>query len=95
MRLSKKEIEHIADLARLELSKEEVKKYRHDLANILKYMEMLKEVKTDKVEPTAQVSGLMDVFRDDKVENWDFEEVKLALSQGEREDGSIKVKRVL
>ena len=37
----------------------------------------------------------MDVFRKDVVKNWDLNEIEMALSQGEREGGSIKVKRVL
>ncbi|QQG53022.1 MAG: Asp-tRNA(Asn)/Glu-tRNA(Gln) amidotransferase subunit GatC [Candidatus Falkowbacteria bacterium] len=95
MQLSKEEIQHIAELSRLNLSPEEEEKYRNQLASILDYIKMLDEVKTDKVMPTAQVSGLMDVFREDEVRSWSREEAEAALSQSERENGNVKVKRVL
>lgn len=95
MQLSREDILHIAELSRLELSESEVKQYQAELGSILDYVNMLSEVDTKQVEPTAQVSGLMDVFRDDEVKTWSEEEVGLALSQGERESGSLKVKRVL
>lgn len=95
MKITKDDIKHIAELSRLQLSDEEIDKYRLELGAILDYVAILKEVKTDKVIPTAQVSGLMDVFRDDVVKDWDEDERELALNQGERENGNLKVKRVL
>lgn len=95
MKITKDDIKHIAELSRLQLSDEEIDKYRLELGAILDYVAILKEVKTDKVIPTAQVSGLMDVFRDDVVKDWDEDERELALNQGERKNGNLKVKRVL
>ncbi len=95
MNISKEEIQHLAELSRLDLSADEIEKYRVELGSILDYVKMLDEVKTDKVALTAQVSGLMDVFREDKVKDWNKTEVELALNQAEREKGNIKVKRVL
>ena len=95
MKLKKEEIQHIAELARLQLSPEEIKKYTKELGSILEYVKMLDEVNTEDTEITAQVSGLMDVFRKDVVKNWELDEIEMALSQGEREGGAIKVKRVL
>ena len=95
MKLSAEEIKHIAELSRLDLSDEEVEKYRVELGKILEYVKILNEVETKKVDITAQVSGLMDVFRKDEAKSWPQDELELALNQGEREDGSLKVKRVL
>lgn len=95
MAITSKEIEHIAELSRLELSAEEKTKFGAQLDSILNYVEQLNEVNTDNVEPTAQVSSLVDVWRTDVVQNWDREEVEDALSQGKLEGGQIKVKRVL
>ncbi len=95
MKLSKDDILHIAELSRLALSAEEIKKYQAELGSILDYVNMLNEVDTKKVEATAQVSGLMDVFREDEVRPWNNEEIDIALSQGDREGGNLKVKRVL
>lgn len=67
MKLTTKEIEQIATLARLELSEKEKKMYAEQLSVVLDYIEMLNEVNTDGVEETCQVTGLMDVVREDKV----------------------------
>ncbi|MFH1677610.1 MAG: Asp-tRNA(Asn)/Glu-tRNA(Gln) amidotransferase subunit GatC [Patescibacteria group bacterium] len=96
MKLNQKQIQHIANLARLELTEEELKKYSNQLSDILSYINQLKEVDTANIEPTAQVTGLENVFREDKVEKWDEDEVKIALEQArEVEGGQIKVGRVL
>ncbi len=95
MSITNEEIKHIAELSRLKLTAEEEKNLGNQLGSILKYIEKLNEVDTEKVEPTAQVSGLSDVLRSDDVKDWDREEVAAALGQGELENGQVKVKRVL
>ena len=96
MKLKKEEIEHIAKLARLDLSDTELKKYGSQLSDVLSYADKLQEVDTDEVEPTAQVTGLQDVLREDAAEDWNDQEREVALSQApELEEGQIKVKRVL
>ncbi len=65
--LSKAQVEHIAKLARLTLTPAEAEKMSKELSSILQYVEMLKEVPTDDVPPTAQVTGLTNTLRDDKV----------------------------
>lgn len=96
MKLDKKQIEHIAKLARLDLTDEELKKYGSQLSDVLNYVEQLREVNTDGVEPTAQVTGLADVFREDIIRKWDAGEREAALGQApELEDGQVKVKRIL
>lgn len=76
--LDNQTIEHVANLARLSLTAEEKEMYRTQLSSILSYMELLDEVETEGVEETCQVTGLEDVFREDKVEECD-EEVKEAI----------------
>jgi len=95
MPISREEIDHIAELSRLKLTEEEKAKFSVQLDSILQYISQLDEIKTDNIESTAQVSGLADVWRSDKIKEWDQEEVADALSQGELEGGQIKVKRVL
>ncbi|MFH1822642.1 MAG: Asp-tRNA(Asn)/Glu-tRNA(Gln) amidotransferase subunit GatC [Patescibacteria group bacterium] len=96
MKLSKKEIQHIANLARLELTEAELKKYGSQLSGVLDWIDQLKEVNTTNIEPTAQVTGLENVWREDIIEEWDDNERKTALKQApELEEGQIKVKRVL
>lgn len=96
MVLSKKQIKHIAKLARLELSEAELKKYGGQLSDVLSYADQLQEADIDGVEPTAQVTGLENIFREDVIEEWDGAEKAEALRQSpELEDGQIKVKRIL
>lgn len=96
MKLNKKDIQHIANLARLELTDKELKTYGDQLSDVLSYIDQLKEVDVEGVEPTAQVTGLKDVFRNDEIKEWNKEEREAALSQApEMEDRQIKVKRIL
>lgn len=61
------EVKKIAKLANLALSDQESAKYQPQLAEVLGYIQILNEVGTDKVSPTFQVTGLVNVFRDDVV----------------------------
>ena len=60
------QIEQIAELARLSLKPEEKAKLQKDLESILAYVEQLKAVSTDHVEPTSHALNLENVFREDK-----------------------------
>ncbi len=96
MKLNKKDIEHIAKLARLDLTKDELKKYGDQLSSVLNYVDQLKEVDVTDVEPTAQVTGLDNVWREDKIKDWDEAEVKLAMNNTpELDDGQLKVRRII
>lgn len=96
MQLSKEQIQHIAKLARLELTEEELNKYGKQLSGILNYIDQLQEVDVAGVEPTAQVTGLENVLRDDEVCEWNKDEVEIALKDApELEGRQIKVKRVI
>jgi aspartyl-tRNA(Asn)/glutamyl-tRNA(Gln) amidotransferase subunit C len=93
-KLSKKEVLHIAKLAQLPLSDEEVRTFSEQLSETLDYVERLKQLKTEKVSPTFQTTGLLNVFRED--------EIKPGLSQKEAlknskvtHKGYFKVKAVL
>lgn len=101
MKLTKEQVEHIARLARLGLTPEEIEKYQTELSSILDYVEKLNEVDTENVEPTAQVTGLKNVMREDKVvRKDDLESLAdpkdlLACSPLPVERGQIGVKKVL
>jgi len=96
MKLTKGEIKHIADLARLELTEAELKKYGSQLSDILSYIDQLKEVDTTDIEPTAQITGLENALREDEKEDWDKKEIEEAFRQApELKNRQIKVKRVL
>ena len=95
MALTKKEVEHIALLARLGLTEAEKEKFALQLSSILDYVEQLKEVDTKGIEPTAQVTGLENVMRKDKIESCDKKtRNRLRELAPESEDDLIKTKAV-
>ena len=63
--IDKKVLEHLAELARIELDPEQEAKLLKDLVKILDYFEELKEVNTSRVEPLAGGSELKNIFRED------------------------------
>jgi aspartyl-tRNA(Asn)/glutamyl-tRNA(Gln) amidotransferase subunit C len=65
MKLSREEVMHIATLTRLGMSEADIEKAREQLSNILENFEVLKEVDTTNVPPTAQSINLQNVMRDD------------------------------
>ena len=65
MSLSLEEVEHIAELARLELSAEEKEHYREQLSAILDYAARLRELDTTEIPPTSSVLPYRSVLRAD------------------------------
>jgi aspartyl-tRNA(Asn)/glutamyl-tRNA(Gln) amidotransferase subunit C len=65
MKITKKEVEHVARLARLELSELEKETLTDQLSNILTYVEQLNELDTKGVEPTSHVLDINNVMRED------------------------------
>ncbi|MFN8377658.1 MAG: Asp-tRNA(Asn)/Glu-tRNA(Gln) amidotransferase subunit GatC [Anaerolineae bacterium] len=65
MELSREEVRKIAELAKLELTDDEVTLYAGQLTHILQYFHKLQEVDTSHIPPTASVLPLTNVFRDD------------------------------
>jgi aspartyl-tRNA(Asn)/glutamyl-tRNA(Gln) amidotransferase subunit C len=66
--ISPEEVAHVAHLARLNLSAAEQEQFTAQLGAILDYMAQLNEVPTDGVEPTSHVLDLVNVFREDRVQ---------------------------
>ena len=65
--LTAEQVRHIAKLARLNLTDEQVEKHATELTSILKYIDMLQEVDTKGVEATAQVTGQNNSLRPDVI----------------------------
>lgn len=72
MSISIDEVKKIAELARIELTPFEEKRHAETISVVLEYMKILNEVNTSDVEPTFQVTGLSNVFRQDSVETCAF-----------------------
>jgi aspartyl-tRNA(Asn)/glutamyl-tRNA(Gln) amidotransferase subunit C len=66
--ITREDVEHVAELARLELTAAEKEQFIAQLNNILTYFEKLNELDTSDVEPTSQVIPMSNVFRDDAVQ---------------------------
>ena len=94
MKLSHDEVRKIAKLARLGLTEAEVAKFSDQLSGILSHAKMLGEIKTDGVEPSAQITGLQNVTFKDEVKACDHAEKLLAQSPQQIQDNMIKVKSV-
>jgi len=91
--ISKEQVQHIANLANLSLTQEEIEKFQKQLGDVLEYIEILNELDTEKVEPTFQVTGLKNVFRDDEIEN--CLSLKQALSSAKSKyNGYFKIKPI-
>jgi aspartyl-tRNA(Asn)/glutamyl-tRNA(Gln) amidotransferase subunit C len=67
MSVTIKDVEHIAELARLKFSKEELENYTHQLNKILEYVDKLNELDTKNVEPLSYPVEGNNVFREDKL----------------------------
>jgi aspartyl-tRNA(Asn)/glutamyl-tRNA(Gln) amidotransferase subunit C len=94
VKLSLKEVEHIAELAKLGLTGEEKERFRGQLSAILEYAEMLKELDTDAIPPTATVLPLRNVMRPDEVEP-SFPPEDVLANAPESEGGYFKVRVIL
>jgi aspartyl-tRNA(Asn)/glutamyl-tRNA(Gln) amidotransferase subunit C len=67
MKISRKEVEHVAHLARLHLSEGELEKMTAQLDTILSYVEKLQELDTRDVPPTTHAFSVCNAFREDEV----------------------------
>lgn len=65
MSITRKEVIHIAKLARLELSDAEIERYQQQLSSILEYADRLKTLDTSKISPTSSVLPARSRFRED------------------------------
>ena len=65
--IDKKEVEYVAKLAKIEISEEEKKFLGKQLSKILDYIDKLKELKVEDVEPMREVGESQDVLREDQV----------------------------
>ncbi|MCK4363082.1 MAG: Asp-tRNA(Asn)/Glu-tRNA(Gln) amidotransferase subunit GatC [Dehalococcoidia bacterium] len=94
MKLSREEVVHIAALCRLGLSEEELERFQEQVSNILENFEILKQVDTSDVPPTAYPIPLENVVRKDEAEPSTPQSDILA-NAPRQEEGYFRVKAVL
>jgi aspartyl-tRNA(Asn)/glutamyl-tRNA(Gln) amidotransferase subunit C len=93
--ITRDDVLHLAQLSSLELSDSEITGLQADLGNILNYINKLSELDTKDVEPTYQVTGLQNVWRDDTVINYGVTREELLARAPESVDFQVKVPKVL
>ena len=96
MSITQQDVEHIANLARIELTAEEKKMFETELSGILSFVETLNELDTSNVEPVNGGTMLEDVMRDDEQSDVYMEGMSARLVEAapEKKDNFIKVKSV-
>ena len=94
MLLSPEEVQKIAQLCRIDLTDAEVQKFQKELSQVLGYVEELNQVNTDGVEPISQVTGLQNVYREDRAEYSEIRD-QLISQFPDRKDNYLKIKNIL
>jgi aspartyl-tRNA(Asn)/glutamyl-tRNA(Gln) amidotransferase subunit C len=94
MKITKEEVMHVADLARLDLDAAAIDKFAGQIGTILEYVDTLNRVDTRGVTPTAHAISLSNAFREDE-ETGHLETEKALSNAPEKEDGSFVVPKVV
>ncbi len=94
MKLSYEQVKHIAWLARLALSQDEVEVFSLQLSNILENFEILQQVDTTNVPPTTQTNPLQNIFREDEAAK-SYPQNEILANAPKQEENCFKVKAIL
>ncbi|MGG1678971.1 Asp-tRNA(Asn)/Glu-tRNA(Gln) amidotransferase subunit GatC [Neobacillus sp. NRS-1170] len=93
-RISTDQVKHVANLARLAVSEEEVEKFTKQLDAIITFAEQLNELDTENVEPTYHVLDLKNVLRED-ISKQGLPREEVLKNAPEHQAGQIKVPSIL
>ena len=94
LELSHDEVRKIAELAKLELTDDEVTLYAGQLSSILQYFRKLQELDTSHIPPTASVLPLTNVFRHDEPDT-PLTPEQVVANAADAVDGQFRVSKVL
>jgi aspartyl-tRNA(Asn)/glutamyl-tRNA(Gln) amidotransferase subunit C len=101
-KITKGEVEKIAELSKIHLTDKEKEKYSKELSSVLGYVEKLQKIKTDNIEETSQVTGLTNIYREDKVSDiWKANKdvrknrIEMLKNAKEKKGDYVKVKQML
>jgi aspartyl-tRNA(Asn)/glutamyl-tRNA(Gln) amidotransferase subunit C len=96
MKITQKDVEHVAKLARLALTDEEKERYTAQLESILKYIDTLNKLDTSNVQPTTHVLPMSNVWREDQAEpNRLGSQEEILRNAPEAEGPFFKVKKII
>lgn len=94
-KLSKDEVKKLAQLSKIAVTDDEIEKFRNELEAILDHVEQLQSIDTEGVEPIYQVTGLENITREDEVDDYKTSTDELLANAPDKQDGQIKVPKVL
>ena len=94
MNITKETIEHVANLARLNLTEQEKDKLTTEMADIISWVDKLNELDTAGVEPKAHVIPIHNVFREDKKEE-SYDRDSILANAPVKEDGCFKIPKIV
>ena len=92
--LSREDILKLAELSKLDLTEDQIEKFRSEIEEIMDYVEKLQSVDVGGLEPTNQVTGLSNVTREDEVKSYAGQQ-ELLKNLPNRLDDYIKVRRMI
>lgn len=93
--ISRDDVLHLAQLSSLKLDETEIDNLTNDIGNILGYVKKLDNLNTEGVEPTYQVTGLSNVWREDNIIDYGISREALLDLAPESLDNCVKVPKVL
>lgn len=93
--MTRDDVLKLARLARIELTEAETDEFAAEFSAILGYVEQLSDVDIEGLEPTSQVTGLVNVTRADEVGDYGYTAQDLRGNLPAEQDAHIKVKRMI
>ena len=87
-----KDVESLADMARIQLSEEEKKDLLQDMESILGYVKQIEELKLEEIMPEYEIKN---VWREDAIEPREFSRELIVSQFPDSKDGFLKVKKIL
>lgn len=94
MAISKEEIIHIAKLASLNLTEDEIEKYAKDMTDILEFAEIVNNLDTNEIKETVGINGEYNVFRKDEIKP-SMDRDELLKNSPSSEDGMFRIPKVI
>ena len=94
MSISKEEIIHIAKLAILNLTEDEIEKYAKDMTDILEFAEIVNNLDTNEIKETVGINGEYNVFRKDEIKP-SMDRDELLKNSPSSEDGMFRIPKVI
>ena len=93
--LSRDDVVKVANLAHISLTDQQIDTFQTELSAIIDYVKQLADVDISNDPPTNQVTGLKNVWREDKVIDYGYKPDELLKNVPDSQDGYIRVKRII